>query len=334
MGTWDCEPGVHTYCPTLCGTLPVQSCCDVSQPWNSCRGAAFCPGPDNQGKYNISSPILLYCNFMCCKSVTPQCLLCVEYSVQCTGFELYFLIAWKASLKRVRWCFLFVLYPGQVTDMNLFLMFPVMLFQLIGLICRLLTEPDTSATYKCTGMRLLLSKSTWQRSQDWNIVLSMSKVKTVCGGFSFLLSKSEMVPKYLFLHLSGVWRQRPWWFLSWGVRWSLRFCAKQHGGWDPGGWWVPEACTYAAGIPPCGPHRYQPFASQDTVLEYTYIFTSVKIVLPQFKNTLTKSRIQSQMLLQVSKMMNVWNKENYCTLCNVEIIKYKIQIGKRSRSRL
>lgn len=50
MGAGDRQPAVPTPGPTICGPLPVQPCCDVSQPRHGCRGAAFCARPDNQGE--------------------------------------------------------------------------------------------------------------------------------------------------------------------------------------------------------------------------------------------------------------------------------------------
>lgn len=50
MGAGDRQPAVPTPGPTICGPLPVQPCCDVSQPRHGCRGATFCARPDNQGE--------------------------------------------------------------------------------------------------------------------------------------------------------------------------------------------------------------------------------------------------------------------------------------------
>lgn len=50
MGSWVCESVVHTHCPTLCGTLPIQPCCNVPQLWEGWRRAAFCTRPDHQGR--------------------------------------------------------------------------------------------------------------------------------------------------------------------------------------------------------------------------------------------------------------------------------------------
>lgn len=50
LGIGDGQPTVHSHRSNLCGTLPIQPCCHVSQLRASCRGAALRARPDNPGE--------------------------------------------------------------------------------------------------------------------------------------------------------------------------------------------------------------------------------------------------------------------------------------------
>lgn len=149
MGTWDREPGVHTHRPTLCGTLPVQPCCNVSQLRDGCRGAAFCAGTDNQGKKTMWCLLFLQSNVKVVQAKWCAVLSwCSSSVLACLAhmFEVVFphFISWKASLKEHDGvsCLCCIQANWVCTKMSAFfsLFISCYHFQLIDVICRLFTD--------------------------------------------------------------------------------------------------------------------------------------------------------------------------------------------------
>lgn len=221
MGAGDRQPAVPTRGPTICGPLPVQPCCDVSQPRHGCRGAAFCARPDNQG--DLFSPHLF---------VSAQ-------REKLSGFWGCAIFWCSNSYKLIRMTriscsyFLFELDWGHL-----------------------------SVWYDLTTFFVSISCHNYLLGDVISHILTLSPLPQHVHA----VPDPKIIKTSRSLNISGDWGQRLWRFLSRRVRRSLWLRAKQHGGWGPGGWWVPEAPAHAAGLPPCGPHRYHRSLS---VLQHT-----------------------------------------------------------------